>query len=534
MAGLGFFFLPIIELKPNRLASGIPYHLLGLEGDLRYLALFVLALAPLLVALLPAGKGRGWLLILLGNGLLVLTFVLPAQAGGLLVENAAELLGEGVRIRNPRLLPSAALALGVMGGYAVLFAGLQDLVRGGVTYGARLLAAWAGAALVVLLFAGGYLDIYSVMVEFYANGEQLARKFLEHGMFVGVALIVGSVIGVGLGLWASRDEHVAPVILWAVGIIQTIPSLALFGVLLVPMARLGDQRFSAVLAFLALALVVAAALLLIYRAFGAKLPDAARQANLLLSALALAVPLALVTVIIATFLYRVALLAFSSGRYGALTNALLLALLAGLILWAAARWLFGRGGLYRFARYAAFTTGAVAGVILVVILFQASGQFLARVAGFAALTVRDLGVSGIGPAPALIALTLYALLPLVRNTYAGLKNVDAAIIDSGRGMGMTAAQRFFQIELPLAFPIIMAGVRNAGVALVGIGAIASVIGAGGLGDFIFSGIISTSIDLILLGTIPAVFLALFLDAALRGLEALLTSPGIRHAAEGEL
>jgi osmoprotectant transport system permease protein len=131
-------------------------------------------------------------------------------------------------------------------------------------------------------------------------------------------------------------------------------------------------------------------------------------------------------------------------------------------------------------------------------------------------------------APALVALTLYSLLPLVRNTYAGLENVDNAIIDSGRGMGMTPAQIFFQIELPLAFPVIMAGVRNAGVALVGIGTVATVIGAGGLGDFVIQGIVNTSIDQILLGALPAIALAMVLDALLRFVEGLLTSPGIRH------
>ena len=145
------------------------------------------------------------------------------------------------------------------------------------------------------------------------------------------------------------------------------------------------------------------------------------------------------------------------------------------------------------------------------------------------MTIRDFGVSGIGTAPAIIALTLYSLLPLVRNTYAGLKNIDPAIIDSGKGMGFTAAQSFFRIELPLAFPVIMAGVRNAAISLVGIAAVASIIGAGALGDFILLGVNSTSIDQILLGTVPAVLLAVIMDAGLKVLESLLTSPGIRQA-----
>jgi osmoprotectant transport system permease protein len=95
-------------------------------------------------------------------------------------------------------------------------------------------------------------------------------------------------------------------------------------------------------------------------------------------------------------------------------------------------------------------------------------------------------------------------------------------------MGMTPIQIFFQIELPLAFPIIMAGVRNAGIALVGIAAVASIIGAGALGDFILLGVNTTSIDLILLGAIPAVILAVLLDTLLQLLESLFTSPGIRR------
>ena len=95
-------------------------------------------------------------------------------------------------------------------------------------------------------------------------------------------------------------------------------------------------------------------------------------------------------------------------------------------------------------------------------------------------------------------------------------------------MGMTPAHIFFQIELPLAFPVIMAGVRNAGISLVGIAAVASVVGAGALGDFILLGVNTTSIDQILLGAIPAVVLAVFLDAILQILEGLFTSPGIRQ------
>ena len=532
IAGLSLFFLPLVELKPNRLASGIPFFLLQFEGDVRYLALFVLALLPLVVALRRADVVRGALLAGLGNALLFLTLYLPAVAGEVLLADAAAWLGEGVRLSNPRLLPSAGLALGLFGAYTVLYGGLRDLVVAGAPRSLRVAAAWGGLLLVVLAALSGRFDVYSVVVEFQARGQQLAQRTVEHVMFVAVALSIGLVLGVGLGLWAHRDRRASPVILYLVGIIQTVPSLALFGVLLVPLARLGDQLAASVALALAASLVLAAAALALYRTIGQRLRGAARQVVLLLVTVSAAVPVALFTVVVASFSFRVSLLAFTSAApaLANLRSAMLVALIAAVGLQLAVRRQRVDTARRSLARAAWVGWGALA-VTLVVALVTASQLFLGRVESAATLTVRDLGVSGIGPAPAVIALTLYSLLPLVRNTYAGLTNVDPAVIDSGRGMGMSAPQRFMQIELPLALPVIMAGVRNASVALVGIAAIATVIGAGGLGDFILGGIINTSIDQILLGAIPAVLLAVLLDAVLRATEQLLVSPGIRVSGE---
>ena len=532
IAGLSLFFLPLVELKPNRLASGIPFFLLQFEGDVRYLALFVLALLPLVVALRRADVVRGALLAGLGNALLFLTLYLPAVAGEVLLADAAAWLGEGVRLSNPRLLPSAGLALGLFGAYTVLYGGLRDLVVAGAPRSLRVAAAWGGLLLVVLAALSGRFDVYSVVVEFQARGQQLAQRTVEHVMFVAVALSIGLVLGVGLGLWAHRDRRASPVILYLVGIIQTVPSLALFGVLLVPLARLGDQLATSVALALAASLVLAAAALALYRTIGQRLRGAARQVVLLLVTVSAAVPVALFTVVVASFSFRVSLLAFTSAApaLANLRSAMLVALIAAVGLQLAVRRQRVDTARRSLARAAWVGWGALA-VTLVVAMVTASQLFLARVESAATLTVRDLGVSGIGPAPAVIALTLYSLLPLVRNTYAGLTNVDPAVIDSGRGMGMSAPQRFMQIELPLALPVIMAGVRNASVALVGIAAIATVIGAGGLGDFILGGIINTSIDQILLGAIPAVLLAVLLDAVLRATEQLLVSPGIRVSGE---
>lgn len=132
-------------------------------------------------------------------------------------------------------------------------------------------------------------------------------------------------------------------------------------------------------------------------------------------------------------------------------------------------------------------------------------------------------LGGIGKVPAIVALTLYALLPLIRNTYIGINSVDPAIREAGRGMGMTDRQLLFQVEIPLAFGVILAGVRVATVISVGIATIAAAIGGGGLGVFIFRGISTVNNELILAGAIPAAAIALGADFALGLLEKNLKS-----------
>ena len=119
---------------------------------------------------------------------------------------------------------------------------------------------------------------------------------------------------------------------------------------------------------------------------------------------------------------------------------------------------------------------------------------------------------------AILALTLYALLPLIRNTYTGIKGVDRAIIEAGRGMGLTDSQLLWQVELPLALGVIIAGVRVATVISVGLATIAAAIGAGGLGEYIFRGLAMVNDQVILAGAIPAAILALLADVSLGRLE----------------
>lgn len=125
------------------------------------------------------------------------------------------------------------------------------------------------------------------------------------------------------------------------------------------------------------------------------------------------------------------------------------------------------------------------------------------------------GVGGTGWTPALVALTVYSLLPIIRNTIAAFSMIDPSITDSGMGIGMSRGQLFFRVELPVATPVILTGVRISGVQAIGNTAVAALIGAGGLGQFIFQGLGEAAPDLILLGAIPTVILALAADGILK-------------------
>jgi len=131
-------------------------------------------------------------------------------------------------------------------------------------------------------------------------------------------------------------------------------------------------------------------------------------------------------------------------------------------------------------------------------------------------TAAALGIQGIGAAPAVVALFLYSLLPIVANMVTGLGRVSPSAVLAARGMGMTAGQILARVELPLALPVILTGIRIVLVQNIGLVAIAALIGAGGLGAFIFQGIGQAAIDLVLLGTLPIIAIsfgvAVLLDA----------------------
>lgn len=127
-------------------------------------------------------------------------------------------------------------------------------------------------------------------------------------------------------------------------------------------------------------------------------------------------------------------------------------------------------------------------------------------------------IGGIGATPAMVALVLYALLPIVRTTVVGVRGVDRAVVEAARGLGMTDVQLLRAVELPLAAPTILAGVRVAAVTSIGTATIAAAIGAGGLGTFVFQGVAMVDDGVILLGAVPAALLALVVDAIVRLLE----------------
>ena len=133
---------------------------------------------------------------------------------------------------------------------------------------------------------------------------------------------------------------------------------------------------------------------------------------------------------------------------------------------------------------------------------------------------------GVGKVPAIIALFLYSLMPILRNTYVGLTDVNQDTIDSARGLGMTNMQLILKVDIPLAMPVIMAGIRLSAIYVIAWATLASYIGAGGLGDFIFNGLSLYQTDLIFGGTIPEIILALLTDYLLGKLERKLTPKGI--------
>ncbi|GAF13755.1 osmotically activated L-carnitine/choline ABC transporter, permease protein OpuCB [Bacillus sp. JCM 19045] len=183
-------------------------------------------------------------------------------------------------------------------------------------------------------------------------------------------------------------------------------------------------------------------------------------------------------------------------------------------------------------------------ILLGVIVAVPAGIYLTRVPKIADRIISFVGILqtvpslailaflmpflGVGTAPAIVALFIYSVLPILRNTYTGVNEVDSKLVEAGKGMGMSNTELILKIELPIALPVIMSGIRFATVYLIGWATLAAFIGGGGLGDLIFDGLNLYQPELIILGTIPATILALLASWGLSALEKKLTPKAYRE------
>lgn len=194
-------------------------------------------------------------------------------------------------------------------------------------------------------------------------------------------------------------------------------------------------------------------------------------------------------------------------------------------------------GEHIYISAAALSLGVLVAVPLGILLtrFERAATFVIGVASILqtipslALLAFMIPFFGIGKLPAIIALFIYSLLPILRNSYIGMKGVKPDLVDAGRGMGMTEWQLIKKVEIPQAAPVIMAGIRLSGTYVIAWATLASYIGAGGLGDFIFNGLNLFIPELIIGGTIPVTILALIVDWLLGLLEKRVTPRNLRLA-----
>jgi osmoprotectant transport system permease protein len=349
VAALGF-----LSYAPNRIVPGAGRSLHEVAGGGIVTVLAVVALGLVLLCFLP--QRRPVLLIAAVNLLIALGVLLFSAGYG-----ATILAASGVPAGRTSLGPAFWLSLAAIG-----------LALIDVTEQARLSALGRslliGAAMAILtgMAWSGLFDNLSLAREYHARTDAFALEFRRHLTLVVLSAAISGFIGLPLGVMAFRDPRFGQRLFGVLGIVQTVPSIALFGLLIGPLSALSST--------------------------------------------------------------------------------------------------------------------------------------------FPAL--RSIGIAGIGAAPALIALVLYSLLPLVRNTVAGLRSVPETVIEAARGSGMRAAQIMRQVMLPLALPVILSGFRIVVIQTIGLTVVAALIGAGGLGTFVFQGLGQNAIDLVLLGVIPTIVLAL--------------------------
>ena len=364
--------LPLLNIAPNRLVSGQPIYFLSIAktDTFSLLASVFIALTAMLlvVSLLSAVIGKFkhralWLTALLLVVLLLSTACLPGLLWLASMRGSAAMQGE---------LPLARAFLGSGFWAALVLLGLTVSSALQRLRATLLLKAAVGTALLLafgLLLASGACADVSLVREYTSRADDFAQLINRHMQIVLLALAFSLAFGLPLGWAVHTRPAVGQLVFPVLNTLQTIPSIALFGLLMAPLALLA-----------------------------ASLPAVGRA-----------------------------------------------------------------------------------------------------------------GISGVGLAPAVIALTLYGLLPIVRGTLAGLQQINPAMVQAGRALGLTQRQTLLYVQLPLALPVLLGGVRTAAVSSVGLAAVAALIGAGGLGSLLFEGLFANAQDLVLLGVLPIVALGVGVD-----------------------
>ncbi|MGE6791119.1 ABC transporter permease [Pseudomonas guineae] len=360
LAVVALWSLPLVRVAPNRLVSGEAVSFFDLlQGSAWGLAVLLIGL--LLLSLAPPRRICLWLTVVAATVLAVGLGIQAANHATQVVQASAPFartaLGSGLWL--------TWLLLGLVLADALQALRASTLARLGVTTAALL-------PLVLLLVSGG-ADELSIMKEYANRSDEYWGVIARHCQIVALALLFTLAVGLPLGWATHRYERVGRAMLPLLNIVQTIPSIALFGLLMAPLA------------------------------------------------------------------------------------------------WLAASW-------------------------------PALGR---------------AGISGVGLAPGVLALTLYSLLPVVRGTLAGLAQVPSAVTQAAQGLGFSPAQLFWQAQVPLALPVVLSGVRIASIQAVGLAAVTALIGAGGLGSLMFEGLFSSAQDLVLLGVVPIVALGVLVDGVFK-------------------
>lgn len=354
---VGAFVLNFVTLAPNRLASGQPIMLATAEP--RWLAFtLITALSIFIGASFKPSRLMSWLVLLLGiTLLLILVFSVGDTA---------------THLRHESSNSSARVSLG--SGFWLILSALSLIVidsihRLNLTLSVRTIIFMIILSGMIGLGMSGHLNMLSLAQEYFNRQDVFISEVIRHCFLVAAAIIPSVIIGSLMGLWAFRVPHVQSPLFSVLNLLQTIPSIAMFGLLMAPLTNLTE--------------------------------------------------------------------------------------------------------LFPF--------------------------------------LKDFGIRGVGVTPAIITLTLYALLPVARNTLAGFLSAPRNAIDAARGMGMKPRELISYIIAPLALPTLLSGIRIVTVQLIGLSVVAGLIGAGGLGSFVFPGIGQTAPDLVLLGVLPVILMALCAD-----------------------